>query len=585
MGFFRGGDRNGDGYVSPFDADETQDYVDPAKALDREAKRQAKAEDRRRRLEAHNDAQVAAARRAADRARREDTTSRGAAPTQGTPAQRHQPAQPQETRPQKARTQETQTRPDDDGSAQQPWKATTPSTSAPSERIRMASADDDSTTRSTTDGNASGYLPNGLASAAFVLAIVAWSVKGGPSLLHFLVIIATILFGLLALLRSLRNPKVGGRIRAVVAIVAGTALAISWGLSAATLMKAGYNPFNFSIRINTSSSEPSSSESPSSDDGDPSEPAVDDDPQVMQGSGVVAAASDKEKADVTIVSARRGPDTYDHRKTVIVTYRMTNQSSDTVRFYDFGYAVYQHGMGLSHTTVGDYTKVTDADQDGLDYYDFRSESADVASGSSADVTIAFELRDDSDIVAEVGSHYSGQYVRQGFSFASGDEMTAIPYSDAQGALKGETAADDGDMFHTWSAYKSGASSLAMAMKVTGVEYEGKDYNGRDYAIVTVQWINQSKHPFSFERLGVFKVTQNGTELSTTVPNSNDENPSDAVRTFDSSSGYDNATPGTLMTVTKAYILTSTTDKVQVTLDVNRAPSFDQSFDLTGAPAK
>ena len=579
MGFFRGGDRNGDGYVSPFDADETQDYVDPAKALDREAKRQAKAEDRHRRLEAHNDAQVAAARRAADRARHEGTPPRGAAPTQGAPAQRHQPARTQEARP-----QETQTRPDGDGSAQQPWKATTPSTPESSEHIRMASADDDSTTRSTTDDNASGYLPNGLASAAFVLAIVAWSIKGGPSLLHFLVIIATILFGLLALLRSLRNPKVGGRIRAVVSIVAGTSLAISWGMSAIPLMKAGYNPFNLTFHISMGSS--GSSTSSSSGDGDTSEPPVDDDPQVMQGSGVVAASNDQKKADVTIASARRGPDTYDHKRTVIITYRMTNQSSDTVRFYDFGYAVYQHGIGLSHTTVSDYTKVTDADQDGLDYYDFRSESAEVTSGSSADVTIAFELRDDSDIVAEVGSHYSGQYVRQGFSFADGnDQMTALDYSDAQGALKGEAAADDGDMFHTWKAYKSGASNMAMAMKVTGVEYAGKDYNGRDYAIVTIQWINQSKHPFGFDGFGGFKVTQNGTELSTTLPDSNDENPSDTVRTFDSNSGYVNATPGTLMTVTKAYILASTTDKVQVTLDVNRAPSFDQSFDLTGAPAK
>lgn len=486
MGLFHGRDRNGDGYVSPFDTEETQDYVDPATQLEREAREDGRRQGAQRDRSAHNDVQTAAPKTA-------------------------------------------------------------------------------------------GRRPNGLATAAFVLAIVSWGLHG-PATLTLIVALLAFVFGVVAFAGTLRDPRRLGRIRSAVASVVAVVVLVGWTITAQTLAKAGINPFTSGLSISVSNPLHASS----SDADVSKEPPMDDDPQVSEGSGTVTAADDQEKADVAITAVRRAPDTYDGGKTIVVTFGVTNRGDESCRFYDFGYAVYQHGIALAHTTATDYDHATDADPDGLDYYDMRSESSELAPGADATVTVAFELRDGSDIVVEVGSRHSGTYVRRGFTFTDGlDMLSPLPQSDAQAALRGEDEADDSGMFHTWKAYKSGASSLAMAMEVTGVSYAGKDFDGNDYAIVTIRWINESKHPFGFDDFGSFKVEQNGSELRSTVPDSNDA--SDLARSFDMNSGYARVTPGTAMTVTKAYRLVDVTDGLKVTLDGHRAPSFDRTFDLADAP--
>lgn len=596
MGLFYGRDKNGDGYVSPFDADETQDYVDPSKSLEREAKQTERAE-RRRQAAASKPSRAGKPTKPRRPAQTPSPSYQSSGAGSGGPGIQFAPiddssaqsswssddsgyqqyAQPQSHMSEDARKAQ------DDHNAQQVRKAKQAAAKARYQPAQTPAQTPDRGTGSAAGhaagsnganasdrSSASEHRSNGLAIVAFILSLVAWRFTMGP--ITIIASLLAILCALIALAKIARDPKLTGKFTAALAIIIAGCVSIGWGISAAALIKAGLNPFSFS----SYSAVRSPDDSPSSNN--ENEPEPDDEPIISQGTGTISRFDGEDKADVTIVSARRAPDKYDGTKTIVVTYRFTNRSADTARFYEFGYAVYQHGIGLSHTSVSDYDTATKADTDGLSYYDGRSESNEVPSNATADVTIAFELRDDSDIVAEVGDHYSDGYVRQGFSFGSGDELTPLAYSDAQAALKGETEANDEGMFHTWKAYKSGSSSMALALRVDGVTYMGKDYEGSDYAIVTVTWINQSKHPFGLDDFAMMDVLQNGTELKITVPDDTDQQ---AKRMhFDRNSSYTSVLPGVEMTVTEAFKLSNTTDKVQVQFSSRRAPSYDQSFPLT-----
>ncbi|NMN00916.1 hypothetical protein G1C96_1497 [Bifidobacterium sp. DSM 109958] len=597
MGLFYGRDRNGDGYVSPFDADETQDYVDPAKALEREEKQARKRDARRQTLDAHNDAQVTAARGGG---RGTNGGSGSAAKPPLSAKQRRNAAMSgsRPSRPAPVRIQTSDHVGDDSGQDRSSFQQTPYEQSpydqqtspAPRAQTPGGSHGHAQTSRGGAKGSgASGSAAasgrtNGWATAAIVLAIIAWCMKTIPVLTTAFGAAAA-LCGLIALVRTAGGSGRGGRGRALFSLALSAWMIISSASAAVTVVRNGYNPLMSYGTSRSWSWSWSSDGSSSDDDSDYSsddEPEVDDDPVVAYESGTIARFDD-DKADVSITAARRAADTYEGsnkpgKKTVMITYHVTNRGSEAQSFDSFGYAAYQHGVGLDETNIYDFDHMSDADPDGLDYYDSRSRSTDIQPGATLDVTIAYVLRDDSDVMAEAGDYYSDRYVRRGFAFADGaDAMTPLAQSDAEGALRPESEADTTGMTQTYRLYKSEHTVMSMAFRVSGVRYVGKDYDDKDAVLVTFEWVNQAKHPFSFEDLSYPKVTQGGTELKST---SLDDPDVDQSR-----SPYRRLQPGAEGTVTEVYRLENTTDQLHVTFGGYRAPQLDQDFDVDGLPAK
>lgn len=601
MGLFYGRDRNGDGYVSPFDADETQDYVDPAKALEREEKQARKRDARRQTLDAHNDAQVAAARGGG---RGTNGNSGSAAKPPLSAKQRRNAAMsgssPSRPAPVRIRTSDHV---GDDGSGQDrssfqqtPYEQRpydqSPYDQQTSPAPRAQTSGGSHGHAQTSHGNAKGpgasgsaaasRRPNGWATAAMVLAIIAWCMKTIPVVATAFGATAA-LCALVALARLVGNPDRTGKVRALFSLALAAWMLVGSAPAAVTVVRNGYDPFlsrGTSWRWSWSSDGSSSDDDSdySSDD----EPETDDDPVVAYESGTITRFDD-DKADVSITAARRAADTYEGRdkpgrKTVMVTYHVTNRGSEAQSFDSFGYAAYQHGVGLDETNIYDFDHMSDADPDGLDYYDSRSRSTDIQPGATLDVTIAYVLRDDSDVMAEAGDYYSDVYVRRGFAFADGaDAMTPLAQSDAEGAIRPESAADTTGMTQTYRRYKAEHTVMSMAFRVSGVRYVGKDYDDKDAVLVTFDWVNQAKHPFSFEDLSYPEVTQGGTELKST---SLDDPDVDQSR-----SPYRKLQPGAEGTVTEVYRLENTTDQLRVTFGGYRAPQLDQNFDVDGLPTK
>lgn len=100
---------------------------------------------------------------------------------------------------------------------------------------------------------------------------------------------------------------------------------------------------------------------------------------------------------VKIVSAQKATD-YDGTPAIIVTFEWTNNSKKTVSFGNaFEYRVYQNGLECERTyfILG---------SDGLKFM------SDLKPGYTAQIPVAYKLRDESDVVAEVGSLYRGEAV-------------------------------------------------------------------------------------------------------------------------------------------------------------------------------
>ncbi|OXN00643.1 hypothetical protein Tam10B_1114 [Bifidobacterium vansinderenii] len=94
--------------------------------------------------------------------------------------------------------------------------------------------------------------------------------------------------------------------------------------------------------------------------------------------------------DVKAVSAKRGPDTYDGRHTVIVTYQWINHTKIPLTFNDaMTETAYQNGVELEKTVFSDPT----------DTYSVATRDAPVMPDVPTTTTIAYELRDDTSQVS------------------------------------------------------------------------------------------------------------------------------------------------------------------------------------------
>ena len=531
MGLFasrNGKDANGDGYVSPFDTDETQDYVDPSQVLDADNQKSKLA---------------------------------------GRP-----PWTPQESRVSATATAA------DTATATNPIRTTEPKPMAATSNPIVGRRQSQTRAGSTSRHADASRRVSTMATAAIICAAVAFLCDFSPILQLALSVITAILAA--AALIAISRHQWAGKGRAITALVLAVWLIVSSTLSTITLMSLGGNPWtgDWSGRYAAETSLPSSSDG---EEPDYSKVKPEDvEPTVLEDEGSLTWAEGS-SGDVAIVSARRGPRSYADNPTVIVTYRFTNHAANNTSFGVIHDNVYQHGASLHETSVSDYRNYSAEDPDGLDYYDYQSPNLEIANGASLDVTKAYELRDESDIAVELSSN-DPVIIRGGFSLAQDrTDLTRLQASDITNALEPDEGAgttDTAQWFESWDGYLSGNGVQdSLSFTVRDVTYAGRSDRDVDTAVITIDWENTSKHPIYFTRIGYPKFFQNGVELSTASLSSDSD-------LYDFPSQLQYLQPGVTGTVTFACELRNLTDQVRMQMSGSDGPEFDQSFPIDGVPS-
>lgn len=473
MGLFSddGRDLNHDGYVSPFDADETQAYVDPSKSLDRE----------------HTDQE------------RES-------PKPSTP-QSAQPQRPSQTRQTEQSGQSRQSgqsgnHPYAPNPATRVDRSSTNQTSGQTSDQASSQASGQPSGRHAQPQQQTGRKSNLFATIALLSAIAAMVIPAVGSVdqtdfdrTQFMEIapVATAVIALIAIAIYVRDRRRGGLVRAILAL-----------LCAAGLMS-GYietEPGTINVRNPLSGKHLSIPGIGSMTwDGDSQSSARQTRDTVIHDDQVELNGDDGVSGTFRIVSATRGPiDTFDRKPTVIVTYAWTNTGSASAFFQNLCSAgAFQHGVALDQT----YLYPEHGDAGVPESYDRESWMVAVEPGATKNVTLVYSLADEqTPVEVWIGDYRFDDAVVRRFPVAGTVSSSAnVPPTElaaerADDPIRSDATATDedragmttfetvwGDLHATILDAHRGAPSVGGAI--------------RPMVVVRVAWINDLGRPTTF----------------------------------------------------------------------------------------
>lgn len=297
----------------------------------------------------------------------------------------------------------------------------------------------------------------------------------------------------------------------------------------------------------SSSSDTSSSSSDSSD-----EPAPRWKTQV--GEGDIALSDDEPAAKVSIDKMEAGPDDDTGHHTVLVTYTWTNNTSEGKPFHNFTATVYQDGIGMRSTRL--YSNAPAG-------YDRNADSADVQPNATQTLKVAYWLADPAkevvvavfgysggtDIVADTFTRGAdGSYASKGEapdSIKNGGENPTFMNYTVEGVPK--AGIKDADGYSGKLLGMGGAvtqTSIASAVFGPGL---GVDDANKDIVVITYRWRNDGERPWKFSDATQYAVYQNGVECDLTGVSSDP-----GVKGYDNWSQSISILPGATYATTVAY---------------------------------
>lgn len=508
MGLFDGDgrDRNRDGYVSPFDADETQAYVDPGKSLDREATQEAKQEANAKRAES----------------------------AQGT------------SRPSSAPRHATPTSPKFAPDASRP-DATPPSFSGrPSESDSTRNSDGTRTTATTKpDDDASKAqtgLSNGWATAAAIVGCVGLGISGSYGAKLALAAVTACL-AIMALGRYLANRERQGAIRSIAALVIA-ALLLANGLTGKQRYDSLLDQYGHS---SSGSASPSPSES--------------EYPEPNFHTGEISVSGSQGRAGTfRIVSATVGPQKSfnGNRNTVIVTYSWKNTGTVNAAFGEvISQDIFQNGIGLERAYLypeyGDQTPPA---------FDGKSEQTKLQPGTSKDVTIAYQMRDPN-VPVEVwlsANSYDDALVAS-FPVQGKKPGDTVEPQQVADPMQTDGMVPDSDLegMTKFTNYRGDVYA-----KILDAYRSRNDSDGSPTVTVRVAWVSRVPRPIGFTYYIDANAFVNGESLKQTYLYDKDNNP---IPGYDEHSWGREDKYGVMDTVTLVYKLPSEdTKQVEMTLE-------------------
>lgn len=271
--------------------------------------------------------------------------------------------------------------------------------------------------------------------------------------------------------------------------------------------------------------------------------------------------------NVSIDKAVAGPNDNEGKATVIITYTWTNTASEAKQFSSMVEDdAYQNGVGLRSVYLydGDLPAgyVRDAD------------SANVQSGASQTLSIAYRLRDQqqdvavtltgqsnrgSDIVATVFQHgANGTYTSTGKapeSIKNGGEAPEFMNYTIEGVPKAGIKDADG-----YSGKLLGSYGAVTQMSIESIKrLPGATYDGKDLVVVTYRWRNDGERPWQFYNAVQENVYQNGVECQVSSPGYGKVPDTD----YDSFSENMSVLPGSTYDTTVAYAVSDVNGPVDV----------------------
>ena len=271
--------------------------------------------------------------------------------------------------------------------------------------------------------------------------------------------------------------------------------------------------------------------------------------------------------NVSIDKAVAGPNDNEGKATVIVTYTWTNTASEAKQFSSMVEDdAYQNGVGLRSTYLYDGDLPADYVRD--------ADSANVQSGASQTLSIAYRLRDQqqdvavtlmgqsnqgSDIVATVFQHGAdGTYTSTGKapeSIKNGGEAPEFMNYTVEGVPKAGIKDADG-----YSGKLLGSYGAVTQMSIESIKrLPGATYDGKDLVVVTYRWRNDGERPWQFYNAVRENVYQNGVECQVSSPGYGKVSDAD----YDSFSENLSVLPGSTYDTTVAYAVSDVNGPVDV----------------------
>ncbi|KAB8290631.1 DUF5067 domain-containing protein [Bifidobacterium avesanii] len=568
MGLFdgTGRDRNHDGYVSPFDADETQAYVDPAKALDRETRAQAKAEAKAKARDDHNAAQVKAARQS-QRSKAQSSaraSSPSASHTQPPVTLRPMPVGGPQTGQDTQSVQYSQTagtdadvnagataaNDDDQLDYRQLSDAGQIKPERPDGGARHAGHGAAQAARSKAQQAETKTSPgNGWATAALVAAFVFLGATEGSwkyqTKFFAAGVVAVLAFvGLLRYGTDRRRKGVG---RAIAALVIAALMAFN-GVQ-------GWQAYDGYLSRWHNSYSSSAGSSDSSDD------ATEEYPEPNFHDGELSLTGyDNQSGTAKIVSATMGPkdEFNENRDTIIVTYSWTNTSSTNVSFEDvFSPTVFQGGVEIKQSYLypeyGDQTPQS---------YDRESQQTKLKPGTGKDVTVAYALRDTSapvEVWLSDGSY--DDVLAQRFDIKGSSLGATVQPQKIEDPMQTDGMVTDGDLEDMTKFVNYHGTVYA---KVLDAYRSRNDSDGSPTVTVRIAWVNRTSRPLGFNYYIEPTAFVGSESLKQTYLYDKDDNP---IPGYDERSWSRDVKPGMMDTATLVYKLPDANAKqVELTME-------------------
>lgn len=555
MGWFGKKDK---GYVSPFDAEATDDYIDPSTVLSADASEEdqglspasADADDYQKYLRDQR-------AQAADGLTNADTMPAPVSAPASTPLP------PVPTSPQQP-TKSSGTNPDipdtSPAAASEPVVVPSP---APFHRNLPGDSSIDANPNDTARGDAqseeevAATTSNGRSVSAwivlaFILLVSALALRES-NLTCLIVSALAFLSALLGLISIMRHRElVKGAVRALLIMVLSAAMALSAGIAWHG------DEGNFSFE------DPSTSFADDNDDGSDADdyvPRSQRFPEFQSGALHLADYDGKSKVTITVEHAEPGPaaNPYDESspRTVIITYSVTNTGSKRLAMTDIADTMlFQDGIGSANAYL--YPEYGD---DVPDFYDRDSKNRSIKPGDTASVTIAFELPDPAKPFEIWTNDYS--YNKVSVTWFS-------PTADGKGYERSEAQSDPTDLpalpdeseLQTFAKVESYDGSTEYVRFVSAMSGP-KDYNGTPTMIATYEWINTSKRPTSLSMFASFKARVGSQELERGYLDNGPIGTSGV--TYDESSVRRVLQPNRRATVTVAFLLPASGGSFDVSL--------------------
>lgn len=246
--------------------------------------------------------------------------------------------------------------------------------------------------------------------------------------------------------------------------------------------------------------------------------------KAQQGEGTVPLNDDGPAIKVSIDKMETGPADNDGKPTVLVTYTWTNSASEDKSFTRLVDSAYQDGIGLEPARSYDNPP---------EGYDRNAANANVQPNASQTLKRAYRLADPakdvvvtvsgpsrgSDIVADTFAHGSdGSYTSKGEvpeSIKNGGEAPTYMDYTIDGVPKEGIKDADG-----YSGKLLGIGGVVTQMSIDSAAFlpgAGIDSANKDIVAITYRWRNDGERPWRFSDAVQDAVYQNGVECDPTSP--------------------------------------------------------------------